>query len=159
MSRTNQPKYMTAEYQILRALESAGSPVGFNELEKRAGVSSRTLAKHLRELVPKLVHNVKGKYDLTDDGRTYKGEVESQLDEWRRSRRSNQPPKEIVEVYSIGPSYTCRGRFAVSCQRKLQERERENLDKALTEAIRTVKSAIPNASRTCRVSINWFSRR
>ena len=34
----------------------------------------------------------------------------------------------------------------------------ENLDKALTEAIRTVKSAIPNSSRTCRVTINWSSR-
>ena len=159
MSRANQPKYVTAEYQILRALESADSPVGFNALEKRAGVSSRTLAKHLGRLVPKLVHNVKGKYDLTDDGRRYKGEVESQLDEWRRSRRSNQPPEEIVEVYSVGPSHTCRGRFAVSCQRKLQMREHESLDKALTEAIRIVRSAIPNASRTCRVSINWSSRK
>lgn len=155
MSRAKQPKYMTAEYQILRALESADSPVGFNALEKRAGVSSRTLAKHLGRLAPRMVHNVKGKYDLTDDGRRYKGEVERQLDEWRRSRRS----EEVIEVYSVGPSYTCRGRFAVSCQRKLQERERESLDKALTEAIRTVKSAMPNASRTCRVSINWSSRR
>jgi DNA-binding HxlR family transcriptional regulator len=158
MSPASQTKYVTAEYQILRALESADSPVGFNALEKRAGVSSRTLAKHLGRLVPKLVHNVKGKYDLTNDGRRYKAEVESQLDEWRRRRRSNQPPEEIVEVYSVGPSYTCRGRFVVSCHGKLQERERESLDRALTEAIRTVKSAIPNASRTCRVSINWSSR-
>ena len=158
MSRTNQPKYMTAEYRILRALESADSPMGFNALEKRAGISSRTLAKHLRGLAPRMVQNVKGKYDLTDDGKTYRGEVERQLDEWRRTRRSNQPPEEIVEVYSIGPSYTCRGRFAVSCQGKLQEHERESLDKALTKAIRTVKSAIPNVARTCRVSINWSSR-
>jgi hypothetical protein len=158
----NEEKRLTAERRLLIALASTGSPVGFNMLQKKACLSSKTVAEHLKVFVPKLVEKMNGKYCLTNQGKEYMKNLEQELNALKQYKESHFPP-EIVEVYSIGPSYSCRGTLEVSYPRRLLLDERASLDKAITQAvhhdIQTVMSTIPKGCRCCKISINWYSRR
>lgn len=153
----NEEKYLRAEYRILRAL-AANSPLGFNELQRRACVSSKTLDKHLHKqsLVPRTIEKVGEKYRLTSDGGQRMKNIEQQLD---GSRKSNPGkfPMEMIEVYSIGPNHSCRGTLTGFSSRKLRLEERANLDKSITELIYKIKQVMP-AGSNWKVSMNWRSR-
>jgi len=62
----NEKKYAKTQYSILSCLKKES--MRFNELEESAGVSSRTLTKHLRILVPRNVEKVGKAYGLTNEG-------------------------------------------------------------------------------------------
>jgi hypothetical protein len=149
----NRQKQLKAEYQILSELASADSPMGFNELQEKASVSSRTLAEHLKNSIPPIVRKVGGKYRITDAGRQRVENIEWDLEMWTREGRGRRSAVEMVEVYSISPKRFCKGTLKVTSSRKLLGEERGNLDKALTHTIRTFSSIVPEGSRNWRISI------
>ena len=162
MNLGNELKLLAARYRILRALNSDGSPVPFNELQKNAAVSSRTLFKHLQRFLDSrqgIVEKLKdtGKYRLTEHGKVYREKIRLELAERTRLGVYQSSP-DIIEVDSIGRDYFCRGTITISSQNKLQYGERQRLDKVLTQAIRTIKPAIPQGYRHAKVSIIWHQK-
>jgi uncharacterized protein (UPF0216 family) len=159
-TRDNDEKRLTAELRVLKALASADVPLGFIELQKRAHVSSKTLAEHLNHNVPKMTEKVSGAYRITRHGKKQIKVIERELDDLKKSK---QLPKETVEVYSIGSGYSCRGALTVSYSRKFLPQERATLDEAITQAIRhdvgVVAETIPKGCRNWRISIDWYSQR
>ncbi|MCW4043712.1 MAG: hypothetical protein NWE90_08330 [Candidatus Bathyarchaeota archaeon] len=149
----NVQEYMKAEYQVLRDLASSYSALGFNELQEKTSVSSRTLAKHLKNLVPKNVQKEGEKYRITDAGRQLVANIKPDLGTWTKKGGSRQSCVETVEVYSIGPKHFCKGTVKVTSTRELLPKEREKLDKAITHAIRTFSSIVPEDSGNWRISI------
>jgi hypothetical protein len=150
-------KHLEAEYRVLTRLASADLPIGFNELQKKASVSSRTLAEHLKNLVPIIVRKVNGKYLITDAGRQRMENIERDLETWLGKGRDRQFHVETVEVYSIGPKHHCKGIFKVTSPRRLLLEERGNMDKAITNAIHAFGSIVPEGSRNWRTTIYWHS--
>ena len=148
----NVQEYMKAEYQVLRDLASSYSALGFNELQEKTSVSSRTLAKHLKNLVPKNVQKEGKKYRITDTGRQLVADIKRDF-MWKKKGGSRQSHVESVEVYSIGPKHFCKGSVKVTSTRELLPKERKKLDKAVTYAIRTFNSIVPEDSRNWRISI------
>ena len=146
-------KQLKAEYQILSELASADSAIGFNELQEKASVSSRTLAEHLKNSIPKIVQKVGGKYRITEDGRQRVENLKRDPEMWTRKGRGRRSAVEMVEVYSIIPKRFCKGTLKVTSPRKLLVEERGNLDKALTQTIRTFSSIVPEGSRNWRICI------
>jgi len=146
-------KQLKAEYQILSELASADSAIGFNELQEKASVSSRTLAEHLKNSIPKIVQKVGGKYRITEDGRQRVENLKRDPEMWTRKGRGRRSAVEMVEVYSISPKRFCKGTLKVTSPRKLLVEERGNLDKALTQTIRTFSSIVPEGSRNWRICI------
>ena len=147
----NVQKYFKTEYRVLRDLASSDSALGFNELQEKTSVSSRTLAKHLKNLVPKNVQKEGEKYHITDSGRHFKTDVKRKLKHLKKKSCQSHVGK--VEVYSIGPKHFCKGTMEVTSTRELLPKEREKLDKAITYAIRTFRSIVPEDSRNWRISI------
>ncbi len=150
----NIQRRLRAECQILSALISAGAPVGFNELQRMSCVSTKTLAEQMKNLVPVITRKVDGRYIITDVGRQRVRIIERELEKWRKGGSPESPP-ETVEVYSMGPGHYCKGMVKVSVSRRLERQERGNLDRAITNAIRTFSSIIPKESRNWRVSIHY----
>lgn len=148
----NVQEYLKAEYQVLKNLASSDSALGFNELQEKTSVSSRTLAKHLKNLVPKNVQKEGEKYRITDEGRQLVTDIKRDLEIWKKKGGSRQSHVETVEVYSIGPKHFCKGTVKVTSTRELLPKERKKLDKAVTYAIRTFSSIVPD-SRNWRISI------
>jgi len=153
----NERKYIKAEYQILSVFVSTDSSMGFSQLQMKASVSSKTLAKHLKTFVPRIVQKRCGEYCITDEGRRHVENIERELDAWRKGKE-DRLLSEMVEVYSIGPNYFCQGKLTVSSPRRFRLEERARLDEAITHAIRTLESIIPESSKNWRVSINWHGR-
>lgn len=150
---SNRQKQLKAEYQILSQLASADSAIGFNELQEKASVSSRTLAEHLKNSPPTIVQKVGGKYRITDAGRQRVENLKRDLEMWTREGRGRRSGVEMVEVYSISPEHFCKGTLRVTPPRKLLWEERANLDKALTHTIRTFSSIVPEGSKNWRICI------
>ncbi|WP_455279345.1 DUF7347 domain-containing protein [[Eubacterium] cellulosolvens] len=147
----NDQKYLRVEYQVLSGLDSSDSALGFNELQEKTTVSSRTLAKHLKNLVPKNVQKDGKKYRITDAGRKLVEDIKQDPKVWKKG--GHQSHVEMVEVYSIDRNHFCRGTVKVKFNRKLLPKERKKLDKAITHTIRTFSSIIPEESRNWRFSI------
>ncbi len=147
----NRERCLRAQFMILNALMLRDSPIGFNDLHGKASVSSKTLARHLKILGPGVVEVVDRKYRLTERGRALKESIKQELDELRGGRK----PREVVEVYSLGPKYFCEARIEVACHAKLQPNERSTLDRRLTEMILALRKGLPARSKNCHVSINW----
>ncbi len=150
----NMQRRLKAEHQILDALASADGPVGFNELQRKSSVSSKTLAEQIKNLVPVIARKVGGKYVITDVGRQRVKIIERDLEEWKKAgvRRFRA---DTVEVYSMGPGHYCKGMVKVTSPRRLEPQERGNLDKAITNAIRSFRSIVPKECRNWRVSIYY----
>lgn len=148
----NIQRHLKAECQILNVLASADGPVGFNELQRKSSVSSKTLAEQLRNLVPVIARKVGGKYIITDAGRQRVRIIEQDLEKWSKGgmRRFRA---EAVEVYSMGPEHYCKGMVKVSSLRRLEWQERRILDRAIIDAIRRFGSIVPRDCRSWRVSI------
>jgi hypothetical protein len=149
----NMQKYLKAEYRILSELASADSAIGFNELQEKSSVSSRTLAEHLKHFIPTMARKADGKYSITDTGRRRVENIERDLEMGTKRRNGHQYPAETVEVYSIGPEHFCKGRLTVTSPRKLLPKEREKMDKALTHTIGTFSSIVPKDSRNWKISV------
>jgi hypothetical protein len=98
-----------------------------------------------------------GKYRLTEHGKVYREKIRLELAEQIRLGTYQSSP-DIVEVDSIGRDYFCRGTIAISSHNKLPYDERQRLDKAFTQAIRTIKPAIPPGCRHAKVSIVWHRK-
>jgi len=128
----NIQRHLEAEYRVLNVLASERSPIGFNELQGKASVSSRTLAEHLKNLIPTIVQKIRGKYCITDAGRQCMENIEQHLETWAKKVGDRQFHVEIVEVHSIGPKHFCKGTLKVTSPRRLLLGERGNLDKAVT---------------------------
>jgi len=79
--------------------------------------------------------------------------IEQHLETWAKKVGDRQFHVEIVEVHSIGPKHFCKGTLKVTSPRRLLLGERGNLDKALTHAIRTFSSIVPQGSKNWRISI------
>jgi len=150
----NMQRQLEAEYRVLSRLASADLPIGFNELQEKASISSRTLAEHLKNLIPTTVQKIRGKYCITDDGRQRMNDIKQNLDTWTSESRGNQFHVEMIEVYSIGPEHCCKGTLKVTSPRRLLPQERGKMDKALTHAIRKFSSMVPQGSRNWRISIH-----
>ncbi len=148
----NMQRRLKAECQILGMLASADGPLGFNELQRRTCVSSRTLADQLENLVPAIARKVGGKYIITDAGRQRVKIIKRDFKNWCKdgTRRFHE---DEVEVYSVGPGHYCKGMVKVTSVRKLERKERDNLDRAVTGAIRSFRSIAPKDCRSWRVSI------
>jgi len=153
----NIQRHLDAECRVLSVLALEGSSIGFNELQERASVSSRTLAEHLKNLTPTIVQKIRGKYCIRDAGRQRIENIEQDLKRWAKNSRGRQSHVEIVEVHSIGPKHFCKGTLKVTSPRRLLLGERGNLDKAITHAIRTFSSIVPQGSRNWRISIYWHT--
>ena len=147
----NDQKYLDAEYRVLTCLYSSDSTLGFNELQERTSVSSRTLAKHLKNLVPKNVRKEDKKYRITDAGR----KLVENMDQDREIGKKEGPPSyaEMVKVYSLDRNNFCMGTVKVTSSKKLLPQERQKLDKAITNSIRTFNSIVPKESQNWKVSI------
>ena len=156
MELDNERKYVRAQSLILATLET-GSRMGFNELEKGAGVSSRTLAKHLRVLVPEIVEKVGEKYALTNVGRRRLESIRHQIEDWSKYSPRDVPPEKI-EVYMVGRAYSCRSVLTVVSSRALHPEQRMRLDRAMTDLIKSIKQSIP-AGSNWKVSTVWQSKR
>jgi len=150
----NDQKYLRAKHRVLKCLASADSALGFNELQEKASVSTRTLAKHLKNLDPTTVQKEGEKYRVTDAGRQLVRDIEHALETWTKKGGARQSQVETVEVYSIGPKHFCRGTVKATSTRRLLLKERKRLDKAITLAIRTFSSIVPEDSTDWRVSIS-----
>src|SRR4030042_2761084 len=149
----NDQKYLKAEYQVLSGLASADSALSFNELQKKTSVSTRTLAKHLKNFVPKDVQKEGKKYRITDAGRQLVANIKQDLEIWTKKGKNRQSYVGTVEVYSIGPKHFSKGTMKVTSPRKLLRKDREKLDRAVTYAIRKFSSVVPEDSTNWRVSI------
>jgi len=146
-------KHLKAEYQVLSVLASEDSPIGFNELQEKASVSSRTVAEHLKNFIPTIVQRIGRKYFITNAGRQRVAIIERDLEKWRKKGAACRFPVETVEVYSIGPKCYCKGTVKVTCPRRLLPKERGNLDEAITQTIKTFSSIVPQESSNWRISI------
>ncbi len=149
----NMQKHLKAEYRVLSGPASEDTPIGFNELQEKSSVSSRTLAEHLKRFIPTMARKVDGKYSITDTGRRRVENIERDLEMWTKQRNGHQYRAETVEVYSIGPKHFCKGRLIVTSPRKLIPEERKKMDKAITHTIRTFSSIVPEGSRNWRISV------
>ncbi|WP_455282159.1 DUF7347 domain-containing protein [[Eubacterium] cellulosolvens] len=154
----NDQEYLKIKYRVLRDLASSDSALGFNKLQEKTSVSSRTLAKHLKHLVPKNVQKEGEKYRITDTGRQLIEDIKRDLELWNKKGESYQSHEEIVEVYSISSKHFCRGTIKVTSTKKLLPKERKKLDKAITSVIRTFISSVPENSRNWKISIYSHTR-
>ena len=155
----NDQEYMKVRYRVLRDLASSDSTLRFNELQEKASVSSRTLAKHLKHLVPKNVQKEGEKYRITDEGRQLIEDIKLNLELWNKKGGSYQSHEEMVEVYSISSKNLCRGKVIVTSSKKLLPKERKKLDEAITSAIRTFISSAPKNYMNLKVYIDSHTRK
>jgi DNA-binding PadR family transcriptional regulator len=151
--RPNLQKHLQAEYQLLSALAAEHSPVAFNQLQKKASVSSRTLAKYIRDS-PTIVQKLERKYSITEAGIERVRNIKRDLETWtEKEGDGSQYDVDPVEVFFIGPKNFCKGTLKVTSPRKLLPGEREKMDRAISDAIRTFRSLIPEGSKNWRLSI------
>ncbi|HKM51734.1 MAG TPA: hypothetical protein VJZ75_11205 [Candidatus Bathyarchaeia archaeon] len=152
--RSNIQKHLQAEYQLLSALATEHSPVSFNQLQEKASISSRTLAEYLQNFTPTIVRKLGRKYSITEAGierlRNIKRDLEMLTKEGGGGR---QYYVDSIEVFFIGPKNFCKGTLKVTSPRKLPLGEREKMDKAITDAILTFRSLVPEGSKNWRLSI------
>ncbi|MGA2785006.1 MAG: hypothetical protein ABSF09_09955 [Candidatus Bathyarchaeia archaeon] len=152
-SRPNIQKLLQAEYQLLSALATEHSPVPFNELQEKASISSRTLAKYIHNS-PKIVQKLGRKYSITEAGIERLRNIKRDLETWTKKEGDDgQYDVDPVEVVFIGPKNFCKGTLKLTSPRDLLPGEREKMDRAITDAIRTFRSLVPEGSKNWRLSI------
>ena len=152
--RPNMQKHLQAEYQLLSALAAEHSPVAFNQLQEKASISSRTLAEYIQNFTPTIVQKHGRKYSITEAGIERLRNIKRDLETWTKKRyESRQDYVETVPVFFIGPKNFCKGTLKLTSPRKLLLEEREKMDRAITDAIRTFRSLVPEGSKNWRLSI------
>jgi hypothetical protein len=152
----SEQKYLQARYQILSAL-SLDVARGFNELQKRAQVSTRTLDKHLKRLTPETVKKVNGKYRITNEGIRERGNIQRQLGQF--ASRRIRLAEEVIRVTFVEPDRSWGGRLIIYSSKKLGLHDHSMLDKALATAMRTIRSEIPRSYEGGRVYMYWRVRK
>jgi predicted transcriptional regulator len=147
--------------KILKAISSTKSST-FTEILNQTHVSSRTLAKHLDSLVHSGdVERRDAQYRVTNKGLEYAKALEDQQEKVNKYRRIAAPKAKhlvrdyAVEVTAIGPfrKSHCLGIFNVTRERALEAKERQQMDQALTDAMRMIAAAIPSGSKEFGVRI------
>ena len=153
--RPNMQKHLQAEYQLLSALAAEHSPVAFNQLQEKASISSRTLAKYIQNSQT-IVQKLGRKYSITEAGIERLRNIKRDLETWTKKRdgsRQYYVEEDPIEVFFIGPKNFCKGTLKVTPTRKLLPGEREKMDRAISDAIRTFRSLVPEGSKNWRLSI------
>ena len=150
----NEKKYTKAQYSILSCLKKES--MRFNELEESAGVSSRTLTKHLRILVPRNVEKVGKAYGITNEGERLLTSLRNLL-KGSEKGSSRGYPIDRLDVYMIGREYHCHGVLTGFSRRKLELEQRAAIDKSITQFIKNVRQSIPMGSNW-KVSIIWQNK-
>ncbi len=148
------------DQKVLSALRRLG-PLTFTQIHEEIGGSEKTLSKHFMSLCSNsMVDKLGKKYHITKLGIEYidnleKGLKAIRLYEKKAGARSQEHLVDCtVEVGRLDPpGHVTIGTFKVSLPRRLQPMEREELDKALTQAIRILSSAVPEGTRGYEVAI------
>jgi DNA-binding Lrp family transcriptional regulator len=146
---TNEFRVLESVNLILTALENL-KPMRYKEIEERTGVSSRTLSKHLRDLVTRgLIDKRDRRYCITSIGLQYLPRLADQLGNFRQCKMTlaSLGGKRLmrhtaVEVTRITPSETCVGIVHVSVPRRVESSERYKMDRALTNALYTIADSL-----------------
>jgi len=149
------------DYRILIVLRRMGAS-RFTDIHREAGCSLRTLSRHLKSLSQLgMVDRHGRKYLVTGEGLKSISRLERQLECFKQYKKEAGPSKQsdlvdtAVEVRKIGPSgHLCLGTFQVSLRGKLQLETRQELDRALTQAIRIASSAVPKGTKEYQMMIN-----
>jgi len=157
----NQFKMLYNDYRILTVIRGMGTS-RFTDIHREAGCSLRTLSKHLKSLGRLGMIDRHGrKYLVTSEGLKSISRLERQLEgfkQYKKEAGSSTPSSLVdtaVEVTRIGPQdHLCLGTFQVSLRGKLQPETRQELDRALTQAIRIISSAVPEGTKEYQMMIH-----
>jgi DNA-binding Lrp family transcriptional regulator len=154
----NEFRFLSNEGAILAVLEKGGAR--FKDLEERTRLSPRTLWKHLQSMSARGLIEGNGGYRITSVGSKHLESLEeklrslSQLEKRPASIRARLLPRHYaVEVTRVTPSEKCVGLFRVSLVRELNFRERDKMDRALTEAINLIVNSIPADTKEYNATI------
>jgi len=152
---------LKSQYAILNALRDL-KLTRFNEVLLKSKVSSRTLSKHLRLLVNRgLTQKQDRKYRITSVGVETLAQLADKLEKFHQhnlrlpSRRNLRDYS--VEVTRISPSETCVAIIHIMAPRRGFS-ERTKIDRALTEAIRTIMECVPSDCKEYNVAISGTKR-
>jgi len=157
----NEFQLLSSQHAILVALENL-QPKKFKNIQSAAKVSSKTMSKHLGNLVAQgLVEKEDRKYRITSMGLEHLGHLAQQLRKYNRyrTRIASLNTKRLlrhdaIEVTGTGPSGACVGIVHVSLPRRLRLQERSKIDHALTETIHIIARCLPKDSKRYDVTIN-----
>jgi len=160
----NDFEMLNSEYAILTALSNM-RPRPFKVIHARAHMSSRTVSKHLGNLVHRHLISKDGRaYRMTPTGVEYLTRLVHRLEEFRQYRMrmaslsAMQLVREEVEAVCITPFGDCRGLVHVSVPRRLNPQEREDIGGALTKAIYVIVDSVPSDSKEYDVAITGISK-
>ena len=151
----NDERYARAEYLILASLEKKS--MGFDELETSAGVSSRTLTKHLRVLVPKMVEKVGKSYGLTKDGESRVMNLRDYFNDLRKKGGARGYPIDRLDVDIISDKCDCHGVLTGFSRSRLSVEQRTAANMAITELIKNLMGSIPTGSNW-KLHMIWRNR-
>jgi len=158
----NEFKSIQSQVSILEALRRKGS-LSFTEILEEAKISTRTLSKHLFRLAEcGTIERLGRLYSLSSLGLDRLRILKAQLRAFKRYQKSDSTLDSIrsgkeyaVQVDVVKPSGDLSlGLFRIVLPRMLKIAERQDMDKALTQAIHTVLKAIPTGSKSYRIEIS-----
>jgi len=158
----NEFAQLNSQYAVLDVLKKARS-ARFKELKAGTKLSTRTLTKHLSNLVHQgAIEKWDSRYHITATGLEYQGLLENQLEKFKRYRERlpssiarrllKHCAVDVTTIEAFGKG-RCLGIFDAYLPGALGLEERQQMDRALTHAMRIIAHAIPRGSREYGVMI------